>query len=117
VLNASAGRAFTPELLKKLTAQGVQLAPLILHTGRCQLEAHEPPYEEYYRVPLETARRVNEAHAAHRRIIAVGTTVIRGIRNGDRPEGIAHPGEGLTDLVVTPQRGIRAADGAIDWLT
>jgi S-adenosylmethionine:tRNA ribosyltransferase-isomerase len=109
----SAGRAFTADLLNRLVAQGVQLAPLILHTGVASLEADEPPYEEYYHVPLETARWVNEAHATHQRVIAVGTTVIRALETVTDQEGNVHPGEGLTDLVVTPQRGIRAADGLL----
>jgi S-adenosylmethionine:tRNA ribosyltransferase-isomerase len=47
----SAGRAFTHELITRLVAKGVQIVPLILHTGVASLEDHEPPYEEYYRVP------------------------------------------------------------------
>jgi S-adenosylmethionine:tRNA ribosyltransferase-isomerase len=39
----SAGRAFTPELVTRLVAQGVQLAPLVLHTGVASLESHVPP--------------------------------------------------------------------------
>jgi hypothetical protein len=42
----SAGRAFTPELITRLVAKGVQIAPLILHTGVASLEKHEPPYED-----------------------------------------------------------------------
>src|SRR5581483_3035313 len=68
----SAGRAFTAELLTDLIARGVQVAPLLLHTGVASLEEHEPPYEEYYRVPEPTARLVNAAHAAGQRVIAVG---------------------------------------------
>src|SRR5262249_44502092 len=44
----SAGRAFTPELLTQLVARGVQIAPLLLHTGVASLEDHEPPYAEEY---------------------------------------------------------------------
>ncbi len=47
----SAGRPFTAELVTRLVAGGVQIAPLVLHTGVGSLESHEPPYEEYYRVP------------------------------------------------------------------
>ena len=43
------------------------------------LESHEPPYEEYYRVPPETARLVNAARAARKRVVAVGTTVVRAL--------------------------------------
>lgn len=112
----SAGRAFTPELLTRLVAQGVQVAPLILHTGVSSLEEHEPPYEEYYRVPRPTADAVNAARAQHRRVIAVGTTVVRALESVAEPDGVVHPGEGWTSLVITPQRGIRSVDGLLTGL-
>jgi S-adenosylmethionine:tRNA ribosyltransferase-isomerase len=105
----SAGRAFTPEIITRLVARGIQVAPLILHTGVASLEAHEPPYEEYYRVPLATARAVNAAHAAGKRVVAVGTTVVRALEAVTDSEGTTHPGEGWTRLVITPQRGVQAA--------
>jgi S-adenosylmethionine:tRNA ribosyltransferase-isomerase len=112
----SAGRAFTPELLTRLIARGVLVAPLLLHTGVASLEDHEPPYEEFYRVPLETARIVNSARAAGRRIIAVGTTVVRALETVTDHEGTAHPGEGWTRVVITPQRGIHVIDGLLTGL-
>src|SRR5436305_1658116 len=65
----SAGRAFTPELLTRLIARGVLVVPLLLHTGVSSLEDQEPPYEEFYRVPLETARIVNATRGADRRVV------------------------------------------------
>lgn len=112
----SAGRAFTPELLTRLVAQGVQVAPLILHTGVASLEAPEPPYEEYYRVPLATARLVNGAHAAGRRVIAVGTTVVRALETVTDERGTTHPGEGWTSLVIGAGRGVRAVNGLLTGL-
>ncbi len=109
----SAGRAFTPELITRLVARGVQVAPLILHTGVASLEAHEPPYEEFYRVPVETAAAVNAAHARGGRVIAVGTTVVRALETVADADGTTHPGEGWTTLVVTPQRGVRAVDALL----
>ncbi len=112
----SAGRAFTPELITRLVAKGVQIVPLILHTGVASLEDHEPPYEEYYRVPAETAHAINAAHATHKRVIAVGTTVIRALESVTGPDGLTHPGEGWTRLVITPERGIRAVNGLLTGL-
>ncbi|MGZ3715425.1 MAG: S-adenosylmethionine:tRNA ribosyltransferase-isomerase [Ktedonobacterales bacterium] len=112
----SAGRAFTLELMARLVAQGVQFAPLLLHTGVASLEEHEPPYEEYYRVSLETAQLVNAARAAHRRVIAVGTTAVRALESVAEVDGTVHAGEGWTRLVVTPLRGIRAFDGLLTGL-
>jgi S-adenosylmethionine:tRNA ribosyltransferase-isomerase len=112
----SAGRAFTPELITRLVAQGIQIAPLILHTGVASLEAHEPPYAEFYRVPLETARMVNTARAAGKRVVAVGTTVVRALETVTDAAGTTHPGEGWTRLVVTPERGIRVVNGLLTGL-
>jgi S-adenosylmethionine:tRNA ribosyltransferase-isomerase len=112
----SAGRAFTPELITRLVARGVQIAPMLLHTGVSSLEDHEPPYEEWYRVPPETARLVSAARAEGRRVIAVGTTVVRALETVTDPRGATHSGEGWTVLVVTPQRGVRAVNGLLTGL-
>lgn len=109
----SAGRAFTAELVTQLVAMGVQVVPLVLHTGVASLEDHEPPYEEYYHVPASTARAVNAARAAGKRVIAVGTTVVRALETVTDESGETHPGTGWTDLVITPQRGIHAIDGLL----
>jgi S-adenosylmethionine:tRNA ribosyltransferase-isomerase len=112
----SAGRAFTPELITRLVAKGVQFAPLILHTGVASLEDDEPPYEELYRVPPETARLVNAARAAGRRVVAVGTTAVRALETVTDEGGTTHPGEGWTRLVVTPERGVRSVNAMLTGL-
>ena len=112
----SAGRAFTPELITNLLARGVQFAPLILHTGVASLEEDEPPYEEFYRVPPETARLINAARAAGRRVVAVGTTVVRALETTTDEIGITHPGEGWTSLIVTPERGVRSVNAMLTGL-
>src|SRR6266496_2373538 len=112
----SAGRAFTPELLTRLIAKGIQIAPLLLHTGVASTEHKEPVYEEYYRVAESTARLVNQARLAHQRVIAVGTTVVRALETVTDSGGVTHPGEGWTDILITPQRGIRAVNGMLTGL-
>ena len=112
----SAGRAFTSALITRLVARGIILAPLLLHTGVASLEEHEPPYEEFYRVPSETARLVNMAHETGKRVIAVGTTVVRALESVTSKAGVTHPGEGWTELMVTPQRGIRAVNAMLTGL-
>lgn len=112
----SAGRAFTPTLLTRLLAQGVQIAPLLLHTGIAALEDHEPPHEEFYRVPATTARQVTAARAAGQRILAVGTTVVRTLQTVTDADGVTHPGEGWTHVVVTPETGARSVDGLLTGL-
>ena len=112
----SAGRAFTPELITRLVAKGVQFAPLILHTGVASLEDDEPPYEEFYRVPPDTARLVNAARESGRRVIAVGTTAVRALETVTDESGITHPGEGWTTLVITPERPVRSVDAMLTGL-
>jgi len=112
----SAGRAFTPELITRLVANGVSVVPLILHTGVASLEDDEPPYEEFYRVPPETAAAINAARRAGRRVIAVGTTVVRALETVTDRDGTTHPGEGWTDVFITPERGIRSVDAMLTGL-
>jgi S-adenosylmethionine:tRNA ribosyltransferase-isomerase len=109
----SAGRPFTPELIMRLVAKGVGVAPLVLHTGVASLEADELPYPERVTVPESTAHQVNAAHRAGHRVIAVGTTVVRALETSVRDDGLAHPVDGWTDLVITPERGVAVTDGMV----
>lgn len=109
----SAGRPFTSELMERLTSKGIRIAHLILHTGISNLETHEPPYREFYRVTDETARLVNETRASNKRIIAVGTTVVRALETVTDGNGMTHAGEGWTCLVITPQRGLQAVNALL----
>lgn len=109
----SAGRGFTSVLLTKLIAKGIQIVPLLLHTGVSSLEGNELPYEEYYKVPLETAKIINETHKSGKRIIAVGTTVVRALETITDNEGNTHPGEGWTRIIITPQSRIRSVNAML----
>jgi S-adenosylmethionine:tRNA ribosyltransferase-isomerase len=112
----SAGRAFTRPMLACLRRGGVQLAKLVLHTGVASLELHERPYEEWYEVPLRTAERVRAAKARGGRVIAVGTTVVRALESSVDHNGDVVASRGWTDIVVTPQRGVRVVDGLLTGL-
>ena len=109
----SAGRAFTPELITRLVAKGVQFLPILLHTGIASLEVNEKPYDEFYRVPEPTATTLNLAREQGRRIIAVGTTVVRALETVTSPEGITKAGEGWTSVYITPQRGLYAVNALL----
>jgi S-adenosylmethionine:tRNA ribosyltransferase-isomerase len=104
----SAGRAFTPELITSLVAAGIDVAPLVLHTGVSSLEAGERPYPELFRVPRFTAERVNLARALGGRAIAVGTTVVRALE-----ASAGEASEGWTDLVISPDTPITMVDGLL----
>ena len=107
----SAGRPFTPELVTRLVSSGVQIAPILLHTGVASLEDHEPPYEEFYRVSAETAERVNAARRAGRRIIAVGHDGGSSSRDGYRraQSDVCRPG------LDEPRNHARAARAIGEW--
>jgi S-adenosylmethionine:tRNA ribosyltransferase-isomerase len=109
----SAARPFTPELVTRLVSGGIQIAPVLLHTGVASLEDHEPPYEEFFRVPPETADRVNATKRAGHRVVAVGTTVVRALETVTDARGRAAAGEGWTGVVIGPRRPLRAVNGMI----
>jgi S-adenosylmethionine:tRNA ribosyltransferase-isomerase len=109
----SAGRPFTPDVITRLVAKGVGVTPLVLHTGVASLEADELPYPERVTVPAVTAMRVNATRANGGRVIAVGTTVVRALESAAGDDGIVDALDGWTDLVITPERGVRVVEGLL----
>jgi S-adenosylmethionine:tRNA ribosyltransferase-isomerase len=109
----SAGRPFSAKLVTDLVAAGISVAPITLHTGVSSIEDGKPPLPERFRVPEATARLVNLTRAAHKRVVAVGTTVTRALESVASPDGTVLPGAGWTDLVLGPSRPARAVDGLI----
>jgi S-adenosylmethionine:tRNA ribosyltransferase-isomerase len=112
----SAGRAFTKRIVERLERNGVEVVPLVLHTGVASLESKELPYPERYRVPAGTAAVVNRARARGSRVVAVGTTVVRALEAVASPDGFVRPGGGWTDLVITPERGLYTVNAILTGL-
>jgi S-adenosylmethionine:tRNA ribosyltransferase-isomerase len=108
----SAARPFTADVVAALVRRGIGLATLQLHTGVSSLEGHEVPYPERYVVPPSTAAAIDATRALGRRVIAVGTTVVRALETV-AAGGHAHAGTGWTDLVITPERGVMLVDGLL----
>jgi S-adenosylmethionine:tRNA ribosyltransferase-isomerase len=111
----SAGRPLTTEMLTRLVARGIPVAPVVLHTGVSSQEAHEPPQPEELTVPEVTARLVNGTVAAGRRVVAVGTTVVRALESA-APAGRVVPTTGWTSLVLGPDRPARVVTGLLTGL-
>ena len=109
----SAGRPFTPRLLRALAGRGVDVAPILLHTGVSSQERGERPYPERFAVGAATAARVNATRRGGGRVIAVGTTVTRALETAAAPDGSVAAVSGWTSLTITPERGVRAVDGLI----
>jgi S-adenosylmethionine:tRNA ribosyltransferase-isomerase len=113
----SAGRPFTSELVTKLVARGIQVAPVTLHTGVSSQEAGEAPMPEWFEVTATTARIVRETKLAGGRVVAVGTTVTRALESAvvrrGRRGGTVRAARGWTDRVVTPRHPPAVIDGLI----
>ncbi|MDO0916007.1 S-adenosylmethionine:tRNA ribosyltransferase-isomerase [Streptomyces sp. DT2A-34] len=112
----SAARPFTLRMVTELVSRGVQFAPITLHTGVASAEAHEPPYPERFAVPEASARLINAAKAGGGRIVAIGTTAVRAVESAAGADGVVRARAGWTDLVVTPERGVRVVDGLLTGL-
>ncbi len=104
----SAGRPFTHTMVTRLVTAGILVVPVLLHTGVASPEAHERPYPERFFVPPTTVRVVTRAKADGGRVIAVGTTAVRALETAW--DGSS---SGWTELVVTPERGVRVVDGLL----
>jgi S-adenosylmethionine:tRNA ribosyltransferase-isomerase len=109
----SAGRPFSTELVTRLVAAGIVIAPITLHTGVSSQEAREAPQQEWFEVGARSAALVNAARAAGNRVIAVGTTATRALESAARPDGAVEATSGWTDLVISPDRPVRTVRGLV----
>jgi S-adenosylmethionine:tRNA ribosyltransferase-isomerase len=137
VAASTAGLHFTPELLVELRNAGVEMAFITLHIG---LDTFRPVKEEsvedhrihteWYELTAPVAEQINRARMEGRRVIAVGTTVVRALESAaggatEHPAGACAPmGEacgwrtvsaytGATDLFIYPGYAFRVVDGMI----
>lgn len=108
----SAARPFTPRVVNALRDRGVDIATVTLHCGVASFEAPERPPTERYAVPHTTAGLVNAARRQGRRIIAVGSTVLRALESSVQG-GEVVASTGWTDVVVDEKYHVRVADGLL----
>lgn len=112
----SAGRAFSWELVLALRRAGVAFADIVLHTGLSSyqdddFDLEHRLYEEWFEVPEATL----QAARAARRVIAVGTTVVRALETAANT-GTRGGVSGWTDLAIRPGSPLRAVDGLLTGL-
>jgi S-adenosylmethionine:tRNA ribosyltransferase-isomerase len=112
----SAGRPLTGAVLAELIGRGVLVAPVTLHTGVASAEADEPPYPEWFSVPASVAALTGHVRRHGGRVIAVGTTVVRALESAVDDDGGVRAASGWTDLVIGPERKVRAVDGLLTGL-
>ena len=112
---ASAARPFTAELVTRLVARGVLIAPVTLHTGVSSQEAGEAPQPERFVVPAATADLVNLVRARGRRVVAVGTSATRALESAvvDGSPGVVSAASGWTTRVVTPGHPPQVVQGLV----
>ena len=116
----TAGLHFTPELMDKIRAMGVEIVPIVLHVGLGtfrpvkveNIETHVM-HSEYYEVTIEAAERINTARKNGGRVICVGTTSVRTLETAADEHGVIHPGSGDTQIFITPGKAFHAADALV----
>ena len=117
----SAGRPFTQRVLHTLHERGIEIAGLLLHTGVSSLEIDtelveaQPMYAEPFYVPRATARAVNRAKQAGRRVIAVGTTVVRALESAWDGAQIQST-RGFTRRYIHSGNPVHVVDGLVTGL-
>ncbi|MBL7136833.1 MAG: tRNA preQ1(34) S-adenosylmethionine ribosyltransferase-isomerase QueA [Candidatus Marinimicrobia bacterium] len=116
----TAGLHFTEELMQKLTDKGVEIFPVVLHIGLGtfrpvtveDLSRHRMD-SEYYEVNAETAFAINEAKSRKKRVIAVGTSVVRALETVTVSGFQISPRKGWTDKFIYPPYEFKMVDALI----
>ncbi len=116
----TAGLHFTPTLLAELKARGIEIHSLTLHLGpgsfrpirAARLEEHSVPPEEAV-LTEEVAVSLNCAKSDGRRLVAVGTSVVRALESASDSAGRLGPVSGAVDLFITPGYGFRVVDALL----
>ena len=115
----TAGLHFTPELLERIRAKGVDIVPVLLHVGLGtfrpvkveNIEEHEM-HSEYFEVTEEAARRVNAARERGSRVVAVGTTSVRTLESAaENGRLVAQRGD--TSIFIKPGYRFQLVDALI----
>ncbi len=116
----TAGLHFTPELLERVRAMGVEIVEVLLHVGLGtfrpvkvdDVEKHVM-HSEYYEVTEEAAERINRAKREGRRIVCVGTTSVRTLETVADMGGLVHAGRGETSIFLYPPYRMKCVDALI----
>lgn len=116
----TAGLHFTPELLDRLSSQGVEIAKVLLHVGlgtfrpvkETDILKHKM-HSEYFEIDQANADIINCALKEGRRVVCVGTTSVRVVESAVGDDGYIKPSCGETDIFIYPGYEFRALDGLI----
>lgn len=113
----TAGLHFTRELFERLSDRGFERAAVTLEVGPGTFKpvTVDDPHDhnlhsEHVSLPQPTAEAITRAKAEHRRIVAVGTTVVRTLEHVARERGAVEPYEGWTGLRILPGDSFSVVD-------
>ncbi|MBE5747490.1 MAG: tRNA preQ1(34) S-adenosylmethionine ribosyltransferase-isomerase QueA [Clostridiales bacterium] len=116
----TAGLHFTPELLQKIKAKGVQVAEVLLHVGLGtfrpvseEIITDHKMHSEFYEIGEESAKIINEAKRDGRRVIAVGTTSVRTLESVADDKGFVRACSGNTEIFLYPPYQMKCVDALI----
>ena len=117
VASPTAGLHFTPDLLARLEARGIEAVYLTLHVGAGtflpvkseRIEEHRM-HAEHGEISAASAEAINRARTAGRRIVAVGTTSLRLLESAAAEAGHIRPFAGETEIFITPGYRFKAVD-------
>lgn len=116
----TAGLHFTDEIFEQLKKKGIQTEYITLHVGigtfrpvkSEDIENHKM-HSEYFEISESAASSINEAIKSKRRVVAVGTTVVRALESSISDEKLLIPGSGFTDIFITPPYDFKVVKGLI----
>jgi S-adenosylmethionine:tRNA ribosyltransferase-isomerase len=116
----TAGLHFTEELIAKIKDKGVKIYPIVLHIGLGtfrpvtveDLSRHRMD-SEYFEVSADTAIAINETKARGKRVIAVGTSVVRTLETVTVSGFQVSPRKGWTDKFIHPPYDFKMVNALI----
>jgi S-adenosylmethionine:tRNA ribosyltransferase-isomerase len=113
----SAGFLLDWRALSALHGRGISFATLthaagISSTGDDQLDCLLP-FDEPYRIPPATAAAIGRVRARGRRVVAIGTTVVRALEHAATCDGRVQAGEGLATQRIGATTGLRIVDAIL----
>jgi S-adenosylmethionine:tRNA ribosyltransferase-isomerase len=118
----TAGLHFTPEILERIRAQGIEIAEVTLHVGlgtfqpvRAEMVEDHRLHREWYEISIDAARIINSAKEQKRRVMAVGTTTVRTLEHAAQYAGSDRvgTGSGEANVFIYPGYRFRVVDALL----
>jgi S-adenosylmethionine:tRNA ribosyltransferase-isomerase len=117
----TAGLHFTPQIIERIHARGVEIAEVTLDVGlgtfepvRTERLEEHPIHAEAYEIPEATAAALSRARRENRPVLAIGTTVVRALEDAaEKNEGRGAPvaaGKSEARIFLYPGKAFRVVD-------